>query len=96
MPEDSPKPKAPFWQWVFCEADGTASLARVVTGLVAAFVLGWDTAYIVLAWTWNTRHLASGQTPLPLLPDSIVLAGQAAFITVMYGTNRFFTRRSEQ
>ena len=41
--------KRPFWPWVFCEADGTPSLARVATAVLLAFACGWVTA--VVRWT---------------------------------------------
>lgn len=88
--------KKPFWQWAFCEADGTASFARIGTGMLLAATIGWDTAYIVLSWMWNTHHLAAGQPPMPILPTWPELVGQVGFFTGLYGTNRFFTRRSEQ
>ena len=39
--------KKPFWTWVFCETDGTPSFARVFTGLIVGFALGWATHLVI-------------------------------------------------
>ena len=78
-----------FWRGVFSEQDGTPSFARIWTAVLATAVISWDSAYIWLAWIWNTRHLAVGQVAMPLLPDPIILAAQAGFFTVLYGANKF-------
>lgn len=58
---------------MFSESPGVVSFARVITIPIVGFVLGWDSSYVLHAHA---------------LPDSIVLAGQAAFMTCFYVINR--------
>lgn len=44
--------KRPFWAWVFSEADGTPSFARIFTGLIVCFSLGWVTHLV-----WKNHQL---------------------------------------
>lgn len=38
--------KKPFWQWVFCEPDGTPSFSRVGTAVLIGFAMGWVTSIV--------------------------------------------------
>jgi len=46
------EPKKPFWRWMFSESDGTPSFARVFTGLLVCFAIGWVTHLV-----WKTHAL---------------------------------------
>jgi hypothetical protein len=41
---------------IFSEPDGKPSLGRVLTVVIVAFVLGWDTSSMILAWHFNFLH----------------------------------------
>jgi hypothetical protein len=55
------------------------SFARVATAVLIAFVLGWDTAFVV----YQLRHGG-----IPILPDGAVLAAQVAFMGAFYFYNK--------
>lgn len=67
---------------------GTISFGRFTSLLITAFVLGWDTSYMVFAWTFN-RHLPAGLAVLPLFPDAITVGAQIGFMTVFYGVTKY-------
>jgi hypothetical protein len=62
-----------FWKKVFCEQDGTPSFSRVATGLLVAFACGWVT------------HVVAHSHQIP---DSSLLLGLGAFMSVLYGANK--------
>lgn len=68
------------------EDDGQGSLGRLLTVVIVFFVMGWDTSNVIFAWRFNMQHF---QSPLPLLPDAMILAAQGVFMTLFYGVNKF-------
>lgn len=76
-----------FLKEVLTPKPDTVSFGRFMSLLISAFVLGWDTSYLVFAWSMN-HHLAPGAVPLDLLPSSTTLLGQIAFMTAFYGVTR--------
>lgn len=58
---------------------GSVSFARVISLVIVAFVLGWDTSYVHHQIAWKLA---------PVLPDASVLLGQVTFMTVFYGMNK--------
>jgi len=64
------------------------SFGRFMSLVITAFVLGWDTSYVVLAWKWN-HHLPPGVAPVDFLPSPGTLAAQGLFMTIFYGTTKY-------
>jgi hypothetical protein len=75
-----------FLRECLSEGDGQGSFGRLITLVIVTFVMGWDTSNVVFAWRFNLAHF---QSPLPLLPDAMVLAAQGIFMTLFYGVNKF-------
>lgn len=68
-------------------ADATYSFGRFMSLVITAFVLGWDTSYIVYAWHWN-HHLSANLSPVPVLPEAGTLAAQGIFCLLFYGSTK--------
>jgi hypothetical protein len=64
------------------------SFGRFMSLLISAFVLGWDTSYIMIAYQWN-HHLPPGVAPVGFLPDGLTLSAQIAFMTAFYGVTKY-------
>lgn len=63
--------------------DGAVSFSRVATAIITAFVLGWDTSYVVEAWKLHKLGV-----DIHLIPDAAVFAAQAGFISALYVGNK--------
>lgn len=62
---------------------GDVSFSRVASAIITAFVLGWDTSYVVEAW--KLRHAG---VDIHLLPEAAVFAAQATLISALYVGNK--------
>ena len=71
------------WLLKLFSDDGAVSFSRVATAVIAAFVLGWDTSYVVEAWKLHKLGV-----DIRLLPDASVFAAQTGFIMALYGANK--------
>lgn len=59
------------------------SFSRVASAIITAFVLGWDTSYVVVAF-----ELRKSGVDVPLLPPAQVFLAQTGFMTAFYLGNK--------
>jgi hypothetical protein len=71
------------WLTKLFSDDGAVSFSRVATAVIAAFVLGWDTSYVVEAWKLHKLGVV-----IPLLPEAAVFAAQTGFVSALYVGNK--------
>jgi len=71
------------WLLKLFSDDGAVSFSRVATAVITAFVLGWDTSYVIEAWKIHKLGV-----DIRLLPDAAVFAAQAGFISALYVGNK--------
>lgn len=69
-------------------SNATYSFGRFMSMVISAFVLGWDTAYIVIAYKWN-HHLPVGVAPVDFLPSAGMLIAQGGFMTLFYSVTKY-------
>jgi hypothetical protein len=67
---------------------GPVSFGRFMSLITTAFVLGWDSSYIVYAWHLN-HHLPAGFAPVDVLPNAGTLLAQGGFMTLFYGVTKY-------
>jgi hypothetical protein len=77
------------WLTSLLSAEGSVSFGRVLSLVLVAFVLGWDSAQGVFAWQFN-HHLPPGFAPLPFTPTAAVIVAQTGFVTAFYVTTKAF------
>jgi len=69
-------------------SDPGYSFGRFMSLVISAFVLGWDTSYVIEAWRWN-HHLPPGVSPVDFLPGAGTLLAQGGFMTLFYGVTKY-------
>lgn len=70
------------------DPNGAVSFGRTMAFMSLVAALSWDTANIVFCWKFN-HHLPAGLAPLPLLPDTTTMVGQAGFCSTFYGITKY-------
>jgi len=76
MKTENPIPSRLPWRLAFCEQDGMPSFARIATGVMVLAALGW------VSFSVYKNHA---------IPSGGDLAGLGAFVTMLYGANKFAT-----
>lgn len=75
------------WLTALLNPTDSVSFGRVMSLILVAFTLGFDTAMLVFAWKFNS-HLPAGAKSLPFLPDAATIAAQTGFVTAFYGATK--------